>query len=88
LSSETSVVVEIIDVNENRYAPVFDDFVLSGSVAENQEPGAHVMTVVAKDYDPPGPDSRVAYSIRGGDGLGLFTIDSEGELFSLILNIV
>jgi protocadherin Fat 1/2/3 len=79
LSSETSVIVEIIDVNENRYAPQFEDFVLSGKVSENRPSGAHVMTVVAKDNDPPGPDSRVTYSIRGGDGLGIFTIDSEGK---------
>lgn len=81
ISSETSVIVEIIDVNENRYAPQFDDFVLSGRVAENQAPGAHVMSVTAKDADAPGPDSRITYSIRGGDGLGLFTIDNEGKIF-------
>lgn len=86
ISSETSVIIEIIDVNENRFAPQFDDFVLSGSVAENQPAGTHVMAVTAKDADVPGPDSRISYSIRGGDGLGVFTIDNEGEhmLFSFI----
>lgn len=81
LSAETSVIVEVIDVNENKYAPQFDDFVLSGNVAENQPPGAHVMVVAAKDQDAPGPDSRITYSIRGGDGLGIFSIDNEGEFF-------
>lgn len=80
ISSETSVIIEIIDVNENRFAPQFDDFVLSGSVEENQPPGTHVMTVEAKDFDAPGPDSRVSYSIRGGDGIGIFTIDNDGRL--------
>lgn len=80
LSSETSVIIEIIDVNENRYAPQFDDFVLSGSIAENQLPGTHVIVVTARDFDAPGPDSRITYSIRGGDGLGIFTIDNEGEI--------
>lgn len=79
LSAETSVIVEVIDVNENKFAPQFDDFVLSGSVTENQPAGAHVMMVVAKDADAPGPDSRITYSIRGGDGLGIFSIDHEGE---------
>lgn len=79
LSSETNVIVEIIDVNENRFAPQFDDFVLTGKVLENQPPGTHVMTVIAKDADTPGPDSRVTYSIKGGDGLGVFTIDNEGK---------
>uniref|UniRef100_A0A182FUB8 Cadherin domain-containing protein n=3 Tax=Anopheles albimanus TaxID=7167 RepID=A0A182FUB8_ANOAL len=77
LSSETSVIVEVIDVNENRFAPQFDDYVLTGAVAENRPPGAHVMQVVAKDADPPGPDSLVSYSIKGGDGLGIFAIDNE-----------
>lgn len=74
------MIIEIIDVNENRYAPQFDDFVFSGSVAENQLSGTHVIVVTAKDFDAPGPDSRVTYSIRGGDGLGIFTIDNEGEM--------
>lgn len=78
ISSETSVIIEVIDVNENRFAPQFDDFVLTGSVAENQPAGTHVMIVTAKDADAPGPDSRISYSIRGGDGLGIFTVDNEG----------
>lgn len=69
----------MIDVNENRFAPQFEDFVLTGSLRENQSPGAHVMRVTAKDFDPPGPDSRVSYSTIRGDGLGLFTIDNEGN---------
>lgn len=79
LSAETSVIIEVIDVNENKFAPQFEDFVLTGSVAENQPPGAHVMTAIARDADAIGPDSRITYSIRGGDGLGIFSIDSEGE---------
>lgn len=90
ISSETSVIVEVIDVNENRFAPQFDDFVLKGSVMENQPPGTHVMVATAKDADAAGPDSRVSYSIRGGDGLGIFTVDSDGEyifvLFTFVMN--
>lgn len=80
LSSETDVIVEVIDVNENRFAPQFDDFVLIGKILENQPISTHVMNVIAKDHDAPGPDSRITYSIRGGDGLGAFTIDDEGKL--------
>lgn len=79
ISSETSVIVEIIDVNENRFAPQFDDYVLIGSVLENQPSGSHVMKITARDADAPGPDSRITYSIRGGDGLGLFSIDFDGK---------
>ncbi|XP_018345119.1 PREDICTED: fat-like cadherin-related tumor suppressor homolog [Trachymyrmex septentrionalis] len=79
LSSETMLVIEVIDVNENLYTPVFDDFVVSASVFENQPIGTLVTTVRAKDADPPGGDSRIGYSIRGGDGVGIFSIDNEGE---------
>lgn len=91
LSSETMVIVEIVDVNENLHAPVFEDFVLSASVFENQPIGTLVTTVRAKDLDPPGGDSRIGYSIRGGDGVGLFNIDEEGKnflKFLLLLNLL
>lgn len=81
LSAETSVIVEVIDVNENRWAPQFEDFVLVGRVAENRPAGEPVIQALARDADASGPDSRITYSIRGGDGLGVFTIDSEGEFF-------
>jgi protocadherin Fat 1/2/3 len=80
LSSETNVIIEVVDVNENLHAPLFDDFVVSASVRENQPVGTLVTTVRATDADPPGDDSRVAYSIRGGDGIGLFSIDNEGKI--------
>lgn len=85
MSSSASLIVEVIDVNENRFAPQFEDFVMMGSVKENQNPGAHVTRVAAKDYDIPGPDSRVSYTTSGGDGLGLFAIDNEGNLCALRL---
>jgi protocadherin Fat 1/2/3 len=80
LSSDTNVIIEVVDVNENLHAPLFDDFVVSASIRENQPVGTLVTTVRATDADPPGDDSRVAYSIRGGDGIGLFSIDNEGKI--------
>lgn len=80
LSSEASVTVNIVDVNENLHAPQFSDFVLSGAVRENQPIRTEVMRVNATDLDPPGEDSRIEYSIRGGDGIGIFSIDNKGEL--------
>lgn len=85
LSSETMVIIEMVDVNENLHAPVFDDFVVSASVFENQPIGTLVTTVRAKDADPLGGDSRIGYTIRGGDGIGIFSIDNEGEYFYLIV---
>lgn len=81
LSSEASVTVNVVDVNENTYAPQFSDFVLSGSVLENHPVGTIVMQVNATDNDPPGEDSRIEYSIRGGDGIGIFSIDDKGKIF-------
>jgi protocadherin Fat 1/2/3 len=77
-SSEVTLIVEVVDVNENLHAPVFDDFVTAASVAENQPVGTLVTKVKATDADPPGDDSRVGYSIKSGDGLGYFSIDIEG----------
>lgn len=82
LSSETSLIVEVIDVNENINVPVFEDFVMSGKLRENQLPGTIVIKVEARDNDKIGPDSRISYSTTGGDGLGLFAIDNEGNLDS------
>lgn len=79
LSSETMLIIEVVDVNENLHPPVFDDFVVSASVFENQPIGTLVTTIRARDADPPGGDSRIGYSIRGGDGIGIFSIDPEGE---------
>ncbi|XP_059483774.1 fat-like cadherin-related tumor suppressor homolog isoform X2 [Neocloeon triangulifer] len=83
LSSEATLQVEVVDVNENLHPPQFSDFVVSVAVAENQPPGAHVAQVVATDKDPPGDDSRISYSIRGGDGVGLFAIDNQGNISTL-----
>jgi len=79
LSSEASLNVLVVDVNENLRAPQFNDLVTSASVRENEPVGTVVTTLRAVDSDPPGEDSRIAYSIGGGDGMGLFSIDDEGK---------
>lgn len=84
LSSETWLTVEVVDVNENAFAPEFGSFYATAFVDENEPPGTLVTTVSATDADPPGDVSRIGYSIVDGDGLGYFSIDSEGiyRLFS------
>ncbi|XP_072389697.1 fat-like cadherin-related tumor suppressor homolog [Diabrotica undecimpunctata] len=79
LSSEASVTINVVDVNENMHVPQFGDFVLSGKVMENLPVGSFVMQVNATDADPPGGDSTIEYSIRGGDGIGIFSVDNKGE---------
>ncbi|XP_051903269.1 protocadherin Fat 3 [Hippocampus zosterae] len=76
LSSLTYVEVEVVDVNENLHAPYFADFAVRGSVKENSRAGTSVLAVDAKDDDE-GRDGAVKYSIRGGSGLGAFTIDED-----------
>lgn len=65
-----------MDVNENLFAPYFPDFAVRGSVKENSRAGTSVLTVTAKDDDK-GRDGVLKYSIRGGNGLGTFTIDED-----------
>ncbi|XP_069001762.1 protocadherin Fat 3 [Embiotoca jacksoni] len=76
LYSQTFVEVEVVDVNENLYAPYFADFAMRGSVKENSRAGTSVLTASAKDDDK-GRDGVLRYSIRGGSGLGTFTIDED-----------
>ncbi|KAL1114861.1 hypothetical protein AAG570_007685 [Ranatra chinensis] len=83
-TSEVTLIVEVIDVNENLHAPVFDDFVVSATVPENQPINTLVTSVKATDADPPGDDSRVGYFIKSGDGLGYFNIDNEGKITNYI----
>lgn len=67
---------QVVDVNENLYAPYFPDFAVRGSVKENSRTGTSVLTVSAKDDDK-GRDGVLRYSVRGGSGLGTFTIDED-----------
>ncbi|KAG8191622.1 hypothetical protein JTE90_018551 [Oedothorax gibbosus] len=81
LSSVAYLLVEVEDVNENLNAPKFQDIVATGSVRENKPEGTTVMQVSAVDTDPPGIDSTITYSIRDGDGIGIFSIDDQGRAF-------
>lgn len=79
LTSDMQVVVEVIDVNENRYPPEFDDYVFIGKIKENKPKGTTVINISAKDQDEKGPDSEVEYFIYSGDGLGIFSVNDKGK---------
>ncbi|XP_065362033.1 fat-like cadherin-related tumor suppressor homolog [Calliphora vicina] len=83
LTSNMPVVVEIIDVNENRCAPEFDDFVFVGKIKENSPKGSVVMNISAKDQDEKGPNSEIEYFIQSGDGLGVFSVNDKGFIRTL-----
>ncbi|XP_061923837.1 protocadherin Fat 3a isoform X4 [Entelurus aequoreus] len=76
LLSVTYVEVEVLDVNENLYAPYFSQFALSGLIKENARIGSTLLQVSANDEDD-GRDGAIQYSIRDGSGLGRFAIDEE-----------
>ncbi|XP_043247503.1 fat-like cadherin-related tumor suppressor homolog, partial [Amphibalanus amphitrite] len=79
LTAVAYLFVQVVDVNENYFAPSFRGAVaVSGSVREGLPPGTFVLAVRATDADPDGPNSEVTYSIRGGNGLGHFTINQTG----------
>uniref|UniRef100_A0A672SFN9 FAT atypical cadherin 1 n=1 Tax=Sinocyclocheilus grahami TaxID=75366 RepID=A0A672SFN9_SINGR len=79
LSSSCFIHVEIVDVNENLYRPSFPFFVDWGAVSEDTSGGTSVLKVTAHDEDS-GRDGEVRYSIRGGSGLGVFTIDEDSGI--------
>ena len=80
--SETKLILNVIDVNENINCPqFFNDFVVSGTIKEGQLAGTFVLQVNATDADNDFDDQMIRFSIRGGDGLGLFSIDHFGKFF-------
>ncbi|KAM6940342.1 protocadherin Fat 1a isoform 2-T2 [Xenentodon cancila] len=76
LSSTCFIEVDVVDVNENLYRPLFRSFVEKGFIKEDAAVGTSVMTVSAEDEDA-GRDGEIRYSIRDGSGLGIFSIDEE-----------
>ena len=83
MSSSCLVTIHVTDVNENFYAPVFQEFVYLLNVGEDLPTGTLVGHVMAEDNDKHNlrameNDYKITYSIRGGTGLGLFYINSDG----------
>ncbi|XP_049865459.1 fat-like cadherin-related tumor suppressor homolog [Pectinophora gossypiella] len=84
LWAEATVIVEVVDVDENAHAPTFaDPVVLTGRVREDAPRGTVVLEAAATDADPPGRDSRLAYYILGGSGMAHFSIDDAGVIRTL-----
>ncbi|KTG04705.1 hypothetical protein cypCar_00025138 [Cyprinus carpio] len=79
LSSSCHIEVEVVDINENLYRPLFPSYVDKGFIKEDVPIGTSVMKITAQDEDK-GRDGEIRYSIRDGSGLGIFTIDEETGL--------
>ena len=82
--SQTRVVIEIEDVNENYFAPIFARSSSVVSISENVQENAVLSTLSATDADD-GNNGKIIFTITGGSGLGKFNIDQEnGQIRSLI----
>ncbi|XP_076058992.1 fat-like cadherin-related tumor suppressor homolog [Oratosquilla oratoria] len=76
LFAHAHLLVQVHDVDENMSPPSFPERVLRAWVKENNPPGTYVTTLKARD--PEG--GVVTYTITGGEGLGLFSIDNEDSV--------
>ncbi|XP_075972507.1 FAT atypical cadherin kugelei isoform X2 [Anticarsia gemmatalis] len=84
LWAEATVIVEVVDVDENQHAPQFAAHgVLTCSVREDAARATVVLTAAASDADPPGRDSRLAYYIVAGSGMAHFSVDDAGVIRTL-----
>ena len=78
LSSMTTTLIQIMDVNDNE--PVFDQNSYSFSVPEHSDNNTAVGSVTATDADS-GLNGAVYYSITAGNSQGYFSIDEiTGEI--------
>ncbi|CAL4064073.1 unnamed protein product, partial [Meganyctiphanes norvegica] len=74
MSSFATLLVSILDVDENRRSPKFPKHLLHVLVRENQPPGELVTKMTAEDSD----SNLLSFAIIDGSGIGYFTIDDEG----------
>ncbi|XP_062909211.1 protocadherin Fat 1 [Mobula hypostoma] len=76
LSCTGYVEIEVTDVNENLHRPRFSSIAFKDAVSEGVRVGTPVMRLTAQDEDK-GKDGEIRYWIKGGTGLGVFTIHEE-----------
>ncbi|XP_066518474.1 protocadherin-23 [Hoplias malabaricus] len=74
LNSSTSVLVTVLDINDNE--PVFSSSEYHTQISENCLLGTTLVHVNAQDFDL-GPNGTVSYDILSGNSKGLFKLDSE-----------
>ena len=76
--ANAQVTVDIEDVND--HAPQFNQSQYSFTVSEGATIHANIGSVLATDLDS-GPRGRLLYSIKGGDGNGVFTINGNSGMY-------
>ena len=79
LSDTATLLVAVIGVNE--YPPAFENDTYSFAVRESISAGSLVATVTALDLDT-GVDGELRYAIVSGSGVGIFSIDTMGGIYT------
>ncbi|XP_048576731.1 protocadherin-like protein isoform X1 [Nematostella vectensis] len=80
LSASVNLKIEVLDVDDNNNAPVFNPQQLELTVSEDSAVGRTIRRVSATDSDD-GSDGQVVYSIIQGSGLGVFQVQATtGDL--------
>ncbi len=81
MTSTAYLVVRLLDINDN--PPEFEHAVFSQTVREDQRVGSSIMHVYATSRDT-GINAEIHYSIAAGNEQGIFTIDSNTGIISVI----
>ena len=84
MSPQLSIQIRVIDENDN--SPVFSADPYTATVTENSPTGTFVVNVSATDADS-GMLGEVHYSIVGGNGTNLFSIDTINGMITVNGNI-
>ena len=79
LSATSTLLVAVTGINE--YPPEFENDTYSFVVLESASAGRLVGTAVAFDFDA-GVDGELRYEIVSGSGVGFFSIDSIGRIYT------
>ena len=81
--SVTTLHIDVEDVEENVFAPVFRRPALLETIFDDADENTVVSTVTAHDSDQ-GRNGKVKYAVIGGTALGKFQINRNGEIRPLI----
>ena len=81
-TASSTVVIRILDINDNGPRFAFPKY--TARVLENTARGATVARVSATDGDTDASNKVIEYSIVGGSGQGVFSVNSSTGIISLV----
>jgi hypothetical protein len=77
--AETAVEIEIADVDENVYSPVFSSSMMVKTMVPSADKNTVIAKISASDMDK-GQDGKLKYTVVGGSGAGRFLLDEDKGL--------